>query len=741
VLITSASNNQVQGNLIGTRIDGLSPLGNGGDGVGIEMGSSNNLVGGTTAGAGNTIANNPRAVLVLSGTGNSILSNSIFDNEFGIDLIDDMGPTPNDTGDADTGANDVQNFPVITFAATNETTTVIQGTLNSTANTAFRVEFFSSSMCNFNTGFGEGKRFLGSSVVTTNGSGNASFNVSFPTSINSGSVVTATATNPSGSTSEFSACSNVTILMCLINCPADQTFFTGPNDTGCGTQVVYPAPQIIGDCGAVNCAPPSGSFFQVGSTQVTCTTEFGPSCSFNVLVVDRTRPNITCPDSVTARAPEGQTSAVVNYPAPTATDNCPFVTVSCSPPSGSVFPLGASTVNCQARDEAINESGCSFTVTVNDSNAPTIQCPANIVMQAQAGQTSAIVNYPPPTVTDNLPGATATCAPASGSSFPLGVTTVTCTATDADGNRAMCGFTITINSGPPTARVTIDGGKNAVEFGTQAPITPRRKPPRTDSPCSFFTIENTGSIPLTLTYVSVLRTGSAVTSGRITDPNERGTYTLSTINSQQAEQEVPPGTVITIGVGQSVRFCLRFDPLIPAVETSTNNLRAPSVIPDFITSACNFTIQGGPQLSVNVEGNVAETLMLINPDNPRKKSTVTFARSGNEFILTYSIFDPDLDTSRARYELLNSNGQIVGQPIEVDLARAISETGLLTGQSFTVDQRFTGANSHPEITGCDLTVTDGEGSVSKRATSVSSSASLRRRGRLTLTPRVIKIGR
>ncbi len=739
VSLGNASNNQVQGNLIGTQIDGLSALGNGGDGVVMGTASSNNLIGGTTAGAGNTIANNSQAVRIFSGTGNSILSNSIFDNQFGIDFIDDAGPTPNDPGDADTGPNDIQNFPVITSAATNATLTVIQGTLNSTANTTFRVEFFSSPMCD-PSGFGQGKRFLGSTMVTTDGGGNANINAGLPVTINVSDLVTATATNPSGNTSEFSNCAMVTPIVCAINCPADQTVSTGPNEAACGTRVTYPDPQIIGMCGTVNCAPASGSFFPVGSTQVTCTTGFGPSCSFNVFVLDRTRPNITCPGNVTANAPAGQSSAVVNYPAPTATDNCPAVTVSCSPPSGSVFPRGTSTVDCVARDESINETPCFFTVTVNDSDAPTIRCPANIVTQAPSGQNSAVVNYPPPVVTDNLPGATASCVPASGSSFPLGTTTVTCTATDTSGNRAMCGFTITVNGGTPTARVTIDGGKDAVEFGTQTPVTPRRKPPKTESPCSFFNIENTGLTPLVLTYVSAVRTGNAVTSGRITDANERGTYTLSTVNVEQGEEEVPAGTTITVGVRQTVRFCLRFDPLIPAVQTNTNNLTAPSVIPDLITSRCNFTIQGGAALSVNVVGNVAETLMLINPDNPRKQSVVTFARSGNEFILIYSIFDPDLDTNRARYELLNSSGQIVGQPIEVDLAQAISQTGLLSGQSFTVEQRFTGANSHPEITGCRLTVTDGEGSVSKTATSSSSSASVRRRGRLTLAPPVMKIG-
>lgn len=746
VFISDSFSNIVLGNMIGTDSSGTMAASNGGNGISIR-GGANTLIGGVSTGAGNIIAFNNGlhgGVSILDadiqGTGTHVVGNSIFSNAvLGINIGDD-GVTPNDPGDGDAGPNNVQNFPVLSTAASGGGFTVVQGTLNSTANTTFTLGFYSSSTCD-GSGFGEGEVFLGTTMVTTDGSGNAAIAATLPVSVGAGQVVTATATDPGGSTSEFSNCAVVAVLTCIINCPADQNAFTGPNEAACGTRVTYPDPQIIGTCGTVNCTPPTGSFFPVGSTQVTCTTGFGPSCSFNVIVQDRTRPKITCPDNVTASAGAGQSSAVVNYPAPTVTDNCPGATVSCSPPSGSIFPLGTSTVDCIARDDAINEAACFFTVTVNDSNGPTIQCPANIVTAAPSGQTSTIVNYPPPVVTDNLPGATASCAPPSGSSFPVGITTVTCTATDTSGNRATCGFTITVNGGTPTARVTIDGGKDAVEFGTQTPVTPRRKPPKTESPCSFFTIENTGAAPLVLTYVSAVRTGNAVTSGKITDANERGTYTLSTVTSQQVETEVPAGTVITIGVRQTVRFCLRFDPLIPGVQTNTNNLTAPAVIPDLITSRCNFTLQGGAALSVNVVGNVAETLMLINPDNPRKASVVTFARSGNEFILTYSIFDPDLDTNRARYELLNSSGQIVGQAFEVDLAQAISQTGLLSGQSFTVEQRFTGANSHPEITGCRLTVTDGEGSVSKTATSSSSSASLRRRSRLTLAPPVIRIGR
>lgn len=85
-----------------------------------------------------------------------------------------------------------------------------------------------------------------------------------------------------------------------------------------------------------------------------------------------------------------------------------------------------------------------FSVT-EDNEPPIIACPANIVHASNPGKHGAIVNYPPPTVSDNRPGVTTSCSPPSGSFFPIGITRVTCTATDAVGNTTTCSFTITVN--------------------------------------------------------------------------------------------------------------------------------------------------------------------------------------------------------------------------------------------------------------------------------------------------------
>ncbi len=245
----TATGNLIQGNLIGTAANGTTPLANTGIGIdvvtapgntiggagnarnvvannnnGIQIrtgadanvvrnnviasngfvgiridDTSGNTIGGVNAGDGNIIQNNSVGIIVLTATSarNAILGNSISGHAFlGID-IDNDGVTANDAGDLDSGPNGRQNFPVLTAAPGG-----VQGTLNSTPNGAFRIEFFGNTACDA-SGSGEGATFLGSTSVTTDGSGNAAIALfaSAP-----GQFVTATATDSSNNTSEFSAC-------------------------------------------------------------------------------------------------------------------------------------------------------------------------------------------------------------------------------------------------------------------------------------------------------------------------------------------------------------------------------------------------------------------------------------------------------------------------------------------------------------------------------------------------------
>ena len=223
---TNTSDNLVQGNYIGLGADGVTAVPNF-IGVQFSDGATSNTLGGTAAGAGNTIAfNNGTGVAVTDpGTANdSVRGNFIFDNgALGIDLNND-GVTANDIGDADTGPNDLQNFPVITNAFGFGASTVVMGNLNSIANRSFFIDVYRSTNVDF-TGYGEGQFYVGTASVTTDGSGNGKF--AFTNNANySGQYITTTATAAVGDTSEFS------LAVLATNVPTASASFTGSFQSG-----------------------------------------------------------------------------------------------------------------------------------------------------------------------------------------------------------------------------------------------------------------------------------------------------------------------------------------------------------------------------------------------------------------------------------------------------------------------------------------------------------------------------
>ena len=218
-----STGNVVQGNYIGTDVNGTAALGNTLYGVSIVSDATNNTIGGTAAGAGNRIAfNGSDGVRVDTSapavnSSNAILGNSIYSNAgLAINLQggteNGFSVTANDGGDADTGPNYLQNFPVLTGAATNGAQVTIIGSLNSTASGNFRIEFFASAVPVPGadpSGHGEGQRYLGFVNVTTNASGNVTFATTLTAAVAVGEIVSATATDlTTNATSEFAA--NVT---------------------------------------------------------------------------------------------------------------------------------------------------------------------------------------------------------------------------------------------------------------------------------------------------------------------------------------------------------------------------------------------------------------------------------------------------------------------------------------------------------------------------------------------------
>ena len=210
IRLANCQNYLVQGNFIGTDSRGLLPIPNLGQGISIFAGSSGHRIGGLSPEERNVIAYNGQAGVAIgrdafdTSVSDRVSGNSIHDNGgLGIDLGSD-GVTVNDSGDGDTGPNNLQNFPVLSSATSNGLSTRIRGSLNSSPGRTFTVEFFASPACD-GSGNGEGQSFLGATLVTTDGSGNAVIDVTL--SVPSlGQVLTATAMDAVSSTSEFSAC-------------------------------------------------------------------------------------------------------------------------------------------------------------------------------------------------------------------------------------------------------------------------------------------------------------------------------------------------------------------------------------------------------------------------------------------------------------------------------------------------------------------------------------------------------
>jgi gliding motility-associated-like protein len=256
--------------------------------------------------------------------------------------------------------------------------------------------------------------------------------------------VTVTATDECGNTIQCQT--TVTVidnLAPVINCPEDMIVST---DEGTCSAVVEFEAEVSDNCEVTTTySHTSGSEFPLGTTTVTvsATDASGNSaeCSFNITVIDNIAPVIECPENITVRLEEGSSTAEVEFSV-IASDNCEF-SLDYSHQSGSEFPLGTTTVSVTATDLAGNSAECSFTISVVDENAPVIICPDDISVSTDEGQCHAVVNFEA-NVSD-ITDVTIEYSHEPGSEFPVGITTVTVTATDLAGNSSACSFDVTVS--------------------------------------------------------------------------------------------------------------------------------------------------------------------------------------------------------------------------------------------------------------------------------------------------------
>jgi gliding motility-associated-like protein/uncharacterized repeat protein (TIGR01451 family) len=301
-------------------------------------------------------------------------------------------------------------------------------------------------------------------------------------------VVTYEVTDASGNTGQCSF--NVTVNDTedpTISCPSDITVSNDPSL--CGAVVTYIVPSGTDNCSGSTTdlisGQASGTVFPVGTTVVTyeVTDASGNTaqCSFNVIVNDTEDPTISCPSDITVSNDAGVCGATVTYTTPTGSDNCAGATTSmiAGQASGTVFPVGTTVVTYEVTDASGNTAQCSFNVTVNDTEDPTITCPSDITVSNDAGVCGATVTYVAPSGTDNCAGSTTALVAGlpSGSLFPIGTTLVTYEVTDASGNTAQCFFNVTVNdtedpmiSCPSDITVSNDAGVCGAIVTYTAPI-------------------------------------------------------------------------------------------------------------------------------------------------------------------------------------------------------------------------------------------------------------------------------
>jgi hypothetical protein len=328
--------------------------------------------------------------------------------------------------------------------------------------------------------------------------------------------------------------------------------------------------DAVDGAGTADCSPASGNTFAIGTTPVTCNAvdargNAALSRSFNLTVHDTTAPVISGAASqiLEATSPAG---AIASFALSASDIADPSVVVVCSANSGDTFPLGTTTVNCSATDDASNVANASFTIQVRDTTAPVISTPGNLVREATSAA-GAVVTF---TVTalDLVSGNVAVdCTPASGSTFPLGVATiVNCGATDGSANTGSGSFTVTVrDTTPPTIAPHAD--VNATASGNSSAVVSYAPPTASDLV--------DGPVPVSCTPVS----GSTFNVG------------TTTVTCTAQDGRTPPNVAqdTTFKVIVSYTFNGFFQPID---NTATNAAKAGSAIP------VKFSLGGNQGLNI-----------------------------------------------------------------------------------------------------------------------------------------------
>jgi uncharacterized repeat protein (TIGR01451 family) len=329
---------------------------------------------------------------------------------------------------------------------------------------------------------------------------------SFPLGTN---LVTWTATDSSGNAS--SCVQRVTVVDTnapTISCPADVTVSANAGCTATG--VTLGSPVTSDNCSVASATNNAPASFPLGTNLVTWTVTDSSgntsSCVQRVIVRDTSAPTISCPADVTASANAGCAATNVTLGNPVTSDNCSVASVTNNAPAS--FPVGTTLVTWSVTDSSGNANSCVQRVLVLDTNAPTISCPADVTVSANAGCAATNVTLGNPVTSDNCSVASVTNnAPAS---FPLGTTLVTWTVTDSSGNANSCvQRVLVLDTNAPTISCPADVTVSANSGCTATNVTLGN--PVTSDNCSVASETNNApaSYPLGTTLVTWTVTDSS----------------------------------------------------------------------------------------------------------------------------------------------------------------------------------------------------------------------------------------
>jgi gliding motility-associated-like protein len=389
-----------------------------------------------------------------------------------------------------------------------------------------------------------------------------------------------------------------------------------------------------------------------------------------ITVIDNTIPAVSgCPSDITVNNSAGTCGAAVTWTTPAFTDNCGSPVVVSSHSSGDIFTAGTTLVTYTATDNCGNIATCSFNVTLNDNDLPTVTCPSNITQPSDAAQTTSSVTIPDASANDNcsatlltwvMTGATTASSPVSGINqigvftFNEGITTVTYTASDAAGNNGTCSFTVTILPsalplsgsitsqtdiacfGASTGSITVTGSEGIPPYEYSLNAGPYQSSGTFSTlAAGSYTVTirdaslNTFDISVTITQPSSPVSGTITaqtnnicangTSGSVTIAGSGGVapyrYKTGTGSYQTS------GTISNLAAGtytitvQDLNLCI-FDILVTITE--------PAPIIPSITSQTNISCSGGSDGSVTVTATGGTSPFEFSKDDGSYQTSGTF---------------------------------------------------------------------------------------------------------------------